>query len=155
MGNQSDENRDTQKQAGVSGRREDSPARGRRTFLKQVATVAAVGSTQRVVGAAPRASERSASARPSSDAVTFPRQFEGAGLQAIAFPLGGVGAGSISLGGRGQLRDWEIFNQPDKGNSPTYAFPSIWVQAEGSKPVARVLEGRARIATAERRRLHR
>jgi non-lysosomal glucosylceramidase len=60
----------------------------------------------------------------------------------IAFPLGGVGAGSISLGGRGQLRDWEIFNKPDKGNSPAYAFPAIWVQAGSGKPVARVLEAR-------------
>ena len=60
----------------------------------------------------------------------------------IAFPLGGVAAGSISLGGRGQLRDWEIFNRPDKGNSPSYAFPSIWAQAGDSAPVARVLEAR-------------
>ena len=34
----------------------------------------------------------------------------------IAFPLGGIGTGTISLGGRGNLRDWEIFNRPDKGN---------------------------------------
>ena len=60
----------------------------------------------------------------------------------LAFPLGGVGAGSISLGGRGQLRDWEIFNRPDKGNSPQYAFASIWAQTGDAKPVARVLEAR-------------
>jgi len=60
----------------------------------------------------------------------------------IAFPLGGVGAGSLSLGGRGQLRDWEIFNKPDKGHSPAYAFPSIWVQAGSGKPLAKVLESR-------------
>ena len=60
----------------------------------------------------------------------------------IAFPLGGIAAGSISLGGRGQLRDWEIFNRPDKGRTPSYAFPSLWVQVDGSKPVARVLESR-------------
>jgi uncharacterized protein (DUF608 family) len=40
------------------------------------------------------------------------------------------------------LRDWEIFNRPDKGNSLSYAFPSIWVQAGQGKPVARVLESR-------------
>ena len=53
-----------------------------------------------------------------------------------AFPLGGIGTGSISLGGRGQLRDWEIYNRPDKGRSPQYAFASIWAQSGGSRPVA-------------------
>jgi uncharacterized protein (DUF608 family) len=60
----------------------------------------------------------------------------------IAFPLGGIGTGSISLGGRGQLRDWEIFNRPDKGRSPEYAFAAIWAQSGSAKPVARVLESR-------------
>jgi uncharacterized protein (DUF608 family) len=40
------------------------------------------------------------------------------------------------------LRDWEIFNKPDKGGGPNYAFPAIWAQAEGGKPVAKVLESR-------------
>ncbi|PYV26468.1 MAG: hypothetical protein DMG27_06790, partial [Acidobacteria bacterium] len=60
----------------------------------------------------------------------------------IAFPLGGIGTGSISLGGRGQLRDWEIFNRPDKGNSPQYAFPSLWTERPNQGPIARVLEAR-------------
>ena len=60
----------------------------------------------------------------------------------IAFPLGGVAAGSLCLGGRGQLRDWEIFNRPNKGFSPAYAFPAIWVQSGNEKPVAHVLEAR-------------
>lgn len=33
-------------------------------------------------------------------------------LQRIALPLGGIG--TISLGGRGDLRDWEIMNRPEK-----------------------------------------
>ena len=60
----------------------------------------------------------------------------------LAFPLGGVAAGSIALGGRGQLRDWEIFNRPNKGFSPPYAFPAIWAQSGDAKPVTRVLEAR-------------
>src|SRR5258708_22752086 len=73
---------------------------------------------------------------------SYPRVFEGPQLKMIAFPLGGVAAGSISLGGRGQLRDWEIFNRPNKGYTPSYAFPSIWARAGNRKPVARVLESR-------------
>ena len=68
------------------------------------------------------------------------RTYTGAALQEISFPIGGIGTGSISLGGRGQLRDWEIFNKPDKGSQLDFTFFAIWAQA-GSKPgVARILE---------------
>lgn len=30
------------------------------------------------------------------------------------FLLGGIGTGSISVGNRGQLCDWEIFNKPNQ-----------------------------------------
>ena len=33
------------------------------------------------------------------------RTFTGQALQEIAFPLGGIGTGCVSLGGRGDLRD--------------------------------------------------
>ena len=72
----------------------------------------------------------------------YPRQFSGRQLKMISFPLGGVGAGSLGLGGRGELRDWEIFNRPDKGSSPPYALPSIWIQTGTAEPVAHVLEAR-------------
>ena len=72
----------------------------------------------------------------------YPRVFSGRQLKLIAFPLGGVGAGSVSLGGRGQLRDWELCNSPDKGHSLSYAFPSIWVQAGNTQPLVKVLEAR-------------
>jgi len=74
--------------------------------------------------------------------ITFPRSFTGRNLPMIAFPLGGIGTGTISLGGRGQLRDREILNRPEKGNSPQYGFPAIWVRAGQAKPVARLLEAR-------------
>src|SRR6266704_1753978 len=72
--------------------------------------------------------------------IEYPRRYRGRQLAMLAFPLGGIGAGSISLGGRGQLRDWEIFNRPDKGLKPSYALPSLWVQKGSSPPVAMVLE---------------
>lgn len=110
----------------------------RRTFLKQVtlasAATQAVAQTPAPAVAAPTA--------PAAPEIAFPRVFTGRRLTAIAFPLGGVCAGCVSLGGRGQLRDWEIFNRPDKGNAPSYAFPAIWAQAGNRKPVARVLESR-------------
>src|SRR5688500_16456726 len=59
------------------------------------------------------------------------RSFSGRALGEIAFPLGGIGTGTVSLGGRGQLRDWEIFNRPGKGVTLPYTFFSIWAQAEG------------------------
>ncbi len=72
----------------------------------------------------------------------YQRLFRGRQLSLIAFPLGGVAAGTVSLGGRGQLRDWEIFNKPDKGRTPRYAFGAIWAQTGKNAPVVRVLESR-------------
>jgi non-lysosomal glucosylceramidase len=117
---------------------------GRRGFLKNVALAggaAASADAQTSV----RPAVVPAAAVPCEDGlatVAYPRKFTGRKLGMLAFPLGGVGAGSIALGGRGQLRDWEIFNRSEKGKSPAYAFPAIWVQAGDAKPVAHVLEAR-------------
>ncbi len=70
------------------------------------------------------------------------RTFTGPALGEIAFPLGGIGTGTVSLGGRGQLVDWEIFNRPGKGVVLPYSFFALWARAEGEAPVARVLEAR-------------
>jgi len=121
---------------------------GRRGFLKSVMLAGAASTASSgAVGEAESGPQQSA--RGGSDAqartsreVAYPRSFTGPALAMISYPLGGIGAGSIGLGGRGQLRDWEIFNRADKGNSLLYSFPSIWVQAEGSSPVAHVLEAR-------------
>jgi len=63
-------------------------------------------------------------------------------LNEIAFPLGGIGTGCVSLSGRGQLVDWEIFNRPNKGYRPDYTFFMLFTQADGGEPAFRVLEGR-------------
>src|SRR6185312_17331149 len=44
----------------------------------------------------------------------------------VAFPLGGIGTGTISLGGRGELRDWEVFNRPAKHRVLPFSFVSLW-----------------------------
>src|SRR5438132_11051520 len=68
------------------------------------------------------------------------RLFTGAALREIAFPLGGIGTGTVSLGGRGELRDWEIFNRPAKGRSLPFTFFALWAQPAGGDAIARVLE---------------
>ena len=70
------------------------------------------------------------------------RTFRGTALQEIAFPIGGIGTGTVSLGGRGQLRDWEIFNRPGKGRYLPYTFFSLWARPEDGQPIARLLEAR-------------
>lgn len=69
------------------------------------------------------------------------RKFKG-NAQAVAFLLGGIGTGNISVGARGELRDWEIFNRPAKGNHMPYSFFAIRTQVEGRKAVTKVLESK-------------
>ena len=56
-------------------------------------------------------------------------------LTEVAFPLGGIGTGTVSLGGRGQLSDWEIFNRPGKGKILPFSFVALWARTEGSGPL--------------------
>ncbi|HUL64635.1 MAG TPA: GH116 family glycosyl-hydrolase, partial [Burkholderiaceae bacterium] len=56
------------------------------------------------------------------------RAFSGRALGQIAFPLGGIGTGTVSLGGRGNLQDWELFNRPGKGDTLARTFLAIRVQ---------------------------
>lgn len=51
------------------------------------------------------------------DRVPFLKVYDQEHLLNIALPLGGIGTGTVSLGGRGELRDWEIMNVPGKGYS--------------------------------------
>jgi len=70
------------------------------------------------------------------------REFTGKALMTIAFPIGGLGTGNITLGGRGEIRELEIFNRPDKGRYPDFTFFSIWAREDGKQPVAKILERR-------------
>lgn len=73
-------------------------------------------------------------------------------LLRIALPLGGIGTGTVALGGTGNLRDWEIVNRPAKGWRPgkgrsgiskdrTDTFFALYACRRGQDPVARALEG--------------
>ncbi|MBN9154063.1 MAG: hypothetical protein J0J05_08775 [Microbacterium sp.] len=60
--------------------------------------------------------------------------------EATAFPLGGIGTGNVSIGARGELRDWELENLPDKGRRNPYSFFAIHARPADGEPVTRVLE---------------
>ncbi len=64
-----------------------------------------------------------------------------ADASAVAFPLGGIGTGNVSLGARGELRDWEIFNKPNKGNSLPNTFFTLRTKLPDQSPQTRVIEG--------------
>lgn len=59
---------------------------------------------------------------------------------ACDFLLGGIGTGNISVGTRGELRSWQIFNQPAVENINPYTFFAIRTQEEDGRVTARVLE---------------
>lgn len=79
------------------------------------------------------------------------KHYDGNHLQKIAMPLGGIGTGTVSLGGRGDLRDWEICNSPGKNftpyddgeGAPFQVFPFFAVHVSGSNnnKFSRILEG--------------
>ncbi len=75
------------------------------------------------------------------------KSYTGEYLRRIALPLGGIGTGTISLGGRGDLRDWEIMNTPAKGYTPVSpnlknlgSFFALSIM-QNEKRVTRCLEG--------------
>lgn len=67
-------------------------------------------------------------------------------LLQVALPLGGIGTGTVSLGGRGELRDWELMNVPAKkfstvttgNNAPFFA---IYAKPREGKATTTLLAG--------------
>ncbi len=90
--------------------------------------------------AAPRTTASDASA-PLSQIGEPQRSYTGVAAGEVAFPLGGIGTGTVSLGARGELRDWEIFNRPAKRRSLPFSFVTLWAKSEGEPPLLRVVEG--------------
>ena len=68
------------------------------------------------------------------------RTFTGPSLREIAMPIGGIGTGTVSIGGRGQWTDLEIYNRPWKGNDPRNTFFALWAKRRGKNAVTKVLE---------------
>lgn len=75
------------------------------------------------------------------------KTYTGENLRNIALPLGGIGTGTVSLGGRGDLRDWEIMNTPAKTFTPLIPemknvgpFFALYTESQGVKK-SRCLEG--------------
>lgn len=90
-----------------------------------------------------------------SDAVAQPWQpeewpvlthYDSDHLYRVALPLGGIGTGTVSLGGRGELRDWEIMNVPGKGYSTVTdgndaPFFAIYTRSGQGNTATRMLAG--------------
>jgi uncharacterized protein (DUF608 family) len=59
----------------------------------------------------------------------------------ISFPLGGIGSGCIGLAGNGHLKDWEIFNRPNKGQYNGFSHFAVKVEDGDEVIDARILNG--------------
>lgn len=58
----------------------------------------------------------------------------------ISFPLGGIGSGSIGIGGDGRFIDWEIFNKPSKGSLNGYSHFAVKAVSK-NRTVTKILNG--------------
>jgi len=94
-----------------------------------------------LAAAAPQAKPGGPAADPSAPAWPMLKHYDQAHIAQIALPLGGIGTGTISLGGRGDLRDWEIMNRPAKGFAPGAPFFAVWVKPAAGPVKIRALQG--------------
>jgi len=58
----------------------------------------------------------------------------------ISFPLGGIGTGCIGLAGNGELKDWEIFNRPNKCTRNGYSHFAIKASCANNS-ITKILHG--------------
>jgi len=71
--------------------------------------------------------------------MTPPRVYSGEHLSAVAMPIGGIGAGSVWLDGRGKLSIWQVFNNLNETGIPD-SFLAVRAQPDDAEPVTRVLQ---------------
>jgi uncharacterized protein (DUF608 family) len=159
--------KDKESQGGVGhsneGHRHDesshksAPKKGidRRNFVKTVG-LGGIGATTGETGSAAllRKTPSSGESLESQTNDSWPtlRSYDQDHLHRIALPTGGIGTGTISLGGRGDLRDWEIMNRPAKGFVPKRGeagpFFVLFLEDSGRK-TTRLLEGPVEVSEFE------
>jgi non-lysosomal glucosylceramidase len=81
-----------------------------------------------------------------SERITTLKKYDKDHLLRIALPLGGIGTGTVSLGGSGELRDWEVMNVPAKDYSTVTKgndapFFAIYTRQKNELPNAKALLG--------------
>ncbi|MBE6644256.1 MAG: hypothetical protein E7612_02610 [Ruminococcaceae bacterium] len=66
--------------------------------------------------------------------------YKGKKTKNISFPLGGIGTGCIGLAGNGELKDFEIFNRPNKCSRNGYSHFAIKA-SYADKKIVKILHG--------------
>lgn len=77
------------------------------------------------------------------------KQYDRHSLSKIAMPIGGIGTGTVSLAGNGELKDWELMNRPGKGFRGTFKSNAgngvpmfaIYVKEMGKQAIVKGLMG--------------
>ena len=67
------------------------------------------------------------------------RVYRDESLEAVSLPLGGIGAGSIQINGRGERAVWQIFNNHKHAFVP-HSFFAVAVRRPADKPVLRAMQ---------------
>ena len=67
------------------------------------------------------------------------RRYDAERLNEIAMPIGGIGTGFFCLGGRGDLRDFQLMSRPNRGWKPMYSHLLVWTRSSAGAKM-RVLE---------------
>lgn len=81
-----------------------------------------------------------------SESIPILKKYDKEHLYRIAMPIGGIGTGTVSLGGSGEFRDWEIMNVPAKNYSTVTTgndapFFSIYSKKKNETPKSKALLG--------------
>lgn len=84
--------------------------------------------------------------KPLSEDIKVLKKYDKEHLYRIAMPIGGIGTGTVSLGGSGEFRDWEIMNVPAKNYSTVTTgndapFFSIYTKKKDETPKSKALLG--------------